>query len=229
MYDKESNKPEILEYGDSTMSYSAYDVSLSNRSEDYRRTISAGPPSRSLSHTTRLSSEPTTDRMQISELVGLIRKDLHGNQSKKALNRIYELLMEEFPGDRYQPNFDIGDLENLLHEGLRENSPVVAAFLENKTKNPALWKWRIHFAEIGGASATISDMLASIKSPDIGTWRAHNSLKQPLQLEPFGRASRLWSCSSKPWQGCSISLSFFGHSNDNHRRLVSVRTPVQHT
>jgi hypothetical protein len=140
---------------------------------------------------------------------------------------MYEILHAEFPEYRYQRNFSFGDLELQLHKGIRENSPVVAAFIENEAKNPALWKWRIHFVEIAGIGTTISDVLSSIKSPDIGTWRAHSSLKEPLFLEPFGRGSRLWSCLSKPWEGSSVTLAFFGHTNDPARRLVSVRTPTQ--
>lgn len=116
---------------------------------------------------------PAIDKMPINDLVDVIRRNLHGNPAKSALYRIYEILHGEFPEYRCQANFSLGDLEAQLHEGIRENSPVVVAFLEKETKIPALWKWRIHFAEIAGAGATISDMLSSIKSPEIGTQRSH--------------------------------------------------------
>ena len=174
----------------------------------------------------RQSVGPAIDRMPISDLVDVIRQNLNSGLARMAINRMYEILHAEFPEYRYQRNFSFGDLELQLHKGIRENSPVVVAFIENESKSPNLWKWRIHFVEIAGAGAVISNMLSSIKSPDIGTWRAHGSLKEPLYLEPFGRGSRLWSCLSKPWEGSSVTLAFFGHTNDHPRRLVSVRTPT---
>ncbi len=174
------------------------------------------------------SVEPAIDRMPISDLVDVIRQNLNSGLARMAIKRMYEILHSEFPEYRYQHNFGFGDLEFQLLKGIRENSPVVAAFIENETKNLNLWKLRIHFVEIAGASATISDMLSSIKSPDIGTWRTHSSFKEPLYLEPFGRGSRLWSCLSKPWEGSSVTLAFFGHTQDPRRRLVSVRTPTQY-
>jgi hypothetical protein len=175
----------------------------------------------------RQSAGPAVDRMPIGDLVKIIRQNLNSGLARMAINRMYEILHAEFPEYRYGRNLCFGDLELQLHKGIRENSPVVMAFIENESKSPKLWKWRIHFAEIAGAGAVISDMLSSIKSPDIGTWRAHCSLKEPLHLEPFGRGSRLWSRSSKPWEGSSVTLAFFGHTNDHPRRLVSVRTPAQ--
>jgi len=199
---------------------------LANCPEDCRRTSSISTPSVSeLQHEMRQPSEPTIDGLSISGLVDVVRQNLNGDLAKKAVDGIYEILHTEYPDYRYQSNFSIGDLATQLREGIREKYPVVVAFLENETKSPALWKWRIHFAEIGGAGAVISDTLVKIKSPDIGTWRAHSSLKQPVYLEPFGRASRLWSCLSKPWQGSGVTLAFFGHTSDPRRRLVSVRTP----
>ena len=176
---------------------------------------------------TQQSVGPAIDRMPISDLVDVIRQNLNSGLARMAINRIYEILHAEFPEYRYQRNFSFGDLELQLHKGIRENSPVVVAFIENESKSPKLWKWRIHFVEIAGAGAVISDMLSSIKSPDIGTWRTHGSLKEPLYLEPFGRGSRLWSRLSKPWEGSSVTLAFFGHTNDHPRRLVSVRIPAQ--
>ncbi|MGD0516698.1 MAG: hypothetical protein ABSA26_04115 [Thermoguttaceae bacterium] len=171
---------------------------------------------------------PAIDGMQISDLVDVIRQNLNSGLARMAINSIYEIIHAEFPEYRYQHNFSFGDLESQLLKGIRENSPIVAAFIENESKSHNLWKWRIHFVEIAGVGAVISDMLSSITSPDIGTRRAHSSLKEPLYLEPFGRGSRLWSCLSKPWEGSSVSLAFFGHTNDHRRRLVSVRTPTQY-
>jgi hypothetical protein len=179
-----------------------------------------------MDYNTLQSIEPSIDRMPISDLVDVIRQNLNSGLARMAINRMYEILHAEYPEYRYQRNFNFGDLELQLRKGIRENSPVVAAFIEYETKSSNLWKWRIHFVEIGGAGAVISNMLSSIKSPDIGTWRAHRSLKEPLYLEPFGRGSRLWSCSSKPWEGSSVSLAFFGHTQDPRRHLVSVRTPA---
>jgi hypothetical protein len=179
-----------------------------------------------MKHDTQQAATPTIDKMLISDLADVIRHNFNSGLARMAINRIYEILHAEFPEYRYQRNFNFADLELLLRKGIRENSPVVTAFIENETKTPALWKWRIHFVEIGGAGAVISNMLSSIKSPDIGTWRAHSSLKEPLYLEPFGRGSRLWSCLSKPWEGSSVTLAFFGHTYDHRRRLVSVRTPL---
>jgi hypothetical protein len=170
---------------------------------------------------------PAIERMPINDLVEVIRHNLNSGLARMAINRIYEILHAEFPEYRYQRNFSFGDLELQLHKGIRENSPVVVAFIENETKSPNLWKWRIHFIEIAGAGAVISNILSSIKSPDIGTWRAHGCLKEPLYLEPFGRGSRLWSCLSKPWEGCNVTLAFFGHTNDHRRHLVSVHIPTQ--
>jgi hypothetical protein len=170
--------------------------------------------------------EPVKDGMGISELVDVIRQNLNSGLARIALNRIHEILHAEYPEYRYQHNFSFGDLELQLLKGIRENVPVVVAFIENETKSSNLWKWRINFVEIAGAGAVISNMLSNIKSPDIGTWRAQRSLKEPLYLEPFGRGSRLWSCLSKPWEGGSVTLAFFGHTQDPQRRLVSVRTPT---
>jgi hypothetical protein len=178
-------------------------------------------------YNTRQSVGSEIDRMPISELAGVIRQNLNSGLARMAINRICEILQAEFPGYRYQSNFSFGDLELQLRKGIHENSPVVAAFIEDKSKNLNLWKWRIHFVEIAGAGAVISDMLSSIKSPEIGTWRSHNNLKEPLYLEPFGRGSRLWSRLGRPWEGSSVTLAFFGHTNDHRRRLVSVRMPEQ--
>jgi hypothetical protein len=178
-----------------------------------------------MSYNTQQYVEPAIDRMPISDLVDVIRQNLNSCLAKMAINRMYEILHSEFPEYRYQRNFSFDDLEFQLLKGIRENSPVVVTLIENESKSPNLWKWRIHFVEIAGAGAVISDMLSSIKSPDIGTWRTHRSFKEPLYLEPFGRGSRLWSCVSKPWECSSVTLAFFGHTNDYQRRLVSVRTP----
>jgi hypothetical protein len=178
-------------------------------------------------YNTQQSVEPSIDRMPISELVNIIRQNMNSGLARMAINRIYEILHAEYPEYRYHRNFCFSDLESQLREGIPENKPVVVVFLENETTSSTLWKWRIHFAEIAGTAATISDMLSNIKSPDIGSWRAHSSFKEPLCLEPFGRGSRLWSCLSTPWEGSSVNLAFFGHTNDHPRRLVSVHTPTQ--
>jgi hypothetical protein len=178
-------------------------------------------------YSTQQYVEPSIVRMPISDLVDVIQHNLNSGLARMAINRMYEILQAEYPEYRYQRNFSFSDLESQLREGIRENRPVVVAFLENETKTSTLWKWRIHFIEIAGAGAVISNMLSSIKSPDIGTWRARSSLKEPLYLEPFGRDSRLWSCLSKPWEGSSVRLAFFGHTNDHRRHLVSVRIPTQ--
>jgi hypothetical protein len=177
-------------------------------------------------YVTRQSVESAIDGMQISDLVDVIRKNLNSGLARMAIKQIYEILHSEFPEYRYQRSFSFGDLELRLHKGIYENSPVIVAFIENESKTPAVWKWRIHFVEIAGAGAEIYNMLSSIKSPDIGMWRTQNSLKEPLYLEPFGRGSRLWACLNKPWESTSVMLTFFGHTCDHHRRLVSVHTPV---
>jgi hypothetical protein len=177
-------------------------------------------------HNTRQSTEPAIHSMPISGLVDVIRQNMNSGLARMAINRIYEILHAEYPQYRYQHNFNYGDLEIHLLKGIREKSPVVAAFIEDECKSPGLWKWRVHFVEIAGAGAVISNMLSSIQSPDIGTWRAQSTLKEPLYLEPFGKDSRLWSCLSKPWEGSSATLAFFGHTNDLRRHLVSVRTPT---
>jgi hypothetical protein len=179
-----------------------------------------------MTYNTQQSIGPAIDKMPISDLVDVIRQNLNSGLARMAINRIYEMLHAEFPEYRYQRNFSFGDLEIQLRKGIRENIPVVVAFIEDETKSPKLWKWRVHFIEIAGAGAVISNMLSSVKSPDIGTWRAQSSLKEPLYLEPFGRGSRLWSCLSKPWEGGSVTLAFFGHTQDLRRHLVSVRTPT---
>jgi hypothetical protein len=174
----------------------------------------------------RQSVLPALDGMAISDLVEVIRHNLNSGLARMAINRIYDALHAKFPEYRYQRNFSFGDLELQLRKGIAENGPVVAAFIENQSKGPNLWKWRIHFVEIAGAGAVICNMLSSVKSPDMGTWRSHRILKEPLYLEPFGRGSRLWSCSGRPWEGGSVTLAFFGHTNDRRRRLVTVRTPL---
>jgi len=178
-------------------------------------------------YNTRQSFEPAIGGTPISDLVDVIRQNLNSGLARMAINQMYEILHSEFPEYRYQRNFSFGDLEIQLLKGISENTPVVATFIENETKSPNIWKWRIHFIEIAGAGAVISNMLSSIKSPDIGTRRAQSSFKEPLYLEPFGRGSRLWSCLSKPWEGSSVTLAFFGHTQDHRRRLVSVRIPTQ--
>ena len=170
---------------------------------------------------------PSIGRMSIPELVGMIRNNLNSGLSGIATNRIYEILQNEYPEYRYQKNFNYGDLELQLLKGIQENSPVVLAFIENETKSPNYWKWRTHFVEIAGSGAVISNLLSSIKSPAMGTWRSHSSLKEPLYLNPFATGSRVWSYLSKPWEGCSVTLAFFGHAHDQTQNLVSVRLPVQ--
>jgi hypothetical protein len=122
-----------------------------------------------MTYNTQQSVEPSVDRMPISEVVDVIRKYLNSGLTRMAINRMYEILHSEFPAYRYQHNFSFGDLEFQLLKGIRENSPVVAAFIENETKSSNLWKWRIHFVEIAGSGAVISNMLSSVKSPDIGS------------------------------------------------------------
>jgi hypothetical protein len=171
--------------------------------------------------------EPTMREMTIPDLVDVVRHNLNSGLARMAINRIYDILHAEYPEHRYQHGFCFNELESMLRKGIRENSPVVAAFLEDESKKPDLWKWRIHFIEIAGAGAVISNILSCISSPIIGTWRSNGSLKETLFLEPFGRGSRLWSCLSKPWEGSSVKLAFFGHTADYPRRLVSVRIPAQ--
>jgi hypothetical protein len=163
----------------------------------------------------------------IRTLVDIVRQNLNSGMAKMAINQLYGVFQVEFPEHRYQHNFRFADLEFQLLKGIREKSPVVAAFIEDESKTATLWKWRVHFVEIAGFGAVISDMLSSIKSPHIGTWRSHSSLKEPLYLEPFGGGSRLWSCLSKPWDGSNVTLAFFGHTHDCPRRLVSVHIPTQ--
>jgi hypothetical protein len=211
------------------MPYITAAVSPAYRPEACEMTSTINPALNTKSHfALRRRFKPAIDRMAIGDLVDVIRRNSNGYPASMAIDRIYEILQLDYPGDRFQPNFDLADLESQLRQGIRDNSPVVVAFIEDQTRTPTLWKWRIHFVEIAGAGAVISDLLYSIKSPDIGTCRAHSGLKEPLYMEPFDRASRLWTCSSKPWQDSSVTLAFFGHTRDSRRRLVSVRIPVQY-
>ncbi len=206
----------------------AYNASPANRPEASKRTSTINlPPSTNSHFAVRPRFDAAINEMPINDLLDVIRQNIDGEPARMAIDRIYDILRGDFPECRYQANCDVVDLESQLREGIREKSPVVVAFLEDESRRPNLWKWRIHFVEIAGAGAVISNMLSSIKSPHIGTWRARGSLKEPLYLEPFGRGSRMWSCLSKPWQGSSVTLAFFGHTRDPRRRLVSVRIPAR--
>jgi hypothetical protein len=178
-------------------------------------------------HNKQQSVGPELEGLPISELVNVIRHNMDSDLAKIAISRLCDNLRIEYPEYRFRRNFIVSELESRLREGILENRAVVIAFLENESKNRSLWKWRIHFAEIAGTGAVLSNMLSSIKSPVTGMWRAHKSLKEPLYLEPFGKGSRLWTCLSQVWEGSSVKLTYFGHTNDQLRHLVSVHVPIQ--
>jgi len=76
--------------------------------------------------------------------------------------------------------------------------------------------------------ARLDDMVATIRTPRSGTWRARGGRFQgPVEIGPFGRAVHRWSCLIGPRPGSTITLAYFGHSADKRARLVKVHAPPE--
>jgi hypothetical protein len=138
----------------------------------------------------------------------------------EAAQRIAELLAVEFPGEQYECSISLSELGSHLLTGVREGKPVVLVFTREDQADRAAWSWTIHFVEVAGVGARIHDVVASIRTPRDGTWRAGSDLKGPLQIPPFGRATHQWSCLIGPWGGSRVTLTVLGSYGEKGQLLA---------
>ena len=136
----------------------------------------------------------------------------------EAVDRICILLAAEFPSHRYVASMPRVRLKRELLGAIRGRRPAVIAFASKQVRYREVWTWTTHFVELAGTAARIERMVPTIHTPQQGVFRAPGgNLNQPLEIEPFGRATHQWSCWAGPWRDSTVALNYFGAAADDDR------------
>ncbi len=167
----------------------------------------------------RVDKPPLGER--ISTIVEQLRRDPHALAIDGAVSRIQEVLVDEFPPDKFHSNLSRSGLRGQLLAGIRDGSPVVLAFARTEKIPEGVWTWYVNLVDIGGVAARIEDMVATVKMPDGSVWRGQSGLWQNvLLLPPFGRVEHRWSCPLRWWRGGTVNLAYFGFYGPKDRLIT---------
>lgn len=130
---------------------------------------------------------------------------------ERAVTEIWQMLLKDFPEDKYTRSVTFAELRNGLPVAIRLGRPYVIAFAPvTVRKSEGHWSWTTYFRELAGYGTTLEFMSPHITTPNGDVYSfgyGDNKMTQGVSFRAFGKGSYGWWCDGD-FTGSSVALDF---------------------
>jgi hypothetical protein len=125
--------------------------------------------------------------------------------------KIWQLLLKEFPEEKYTRSYTLDELRNGLPPAIRSGQPFLIAFAPDTVfSGGGSWSWTTNFRELAGHGVTLEYMSPRISTPGGSVYTfasGNNKMTQSVGLWAYGKGSYPWWCSGD-FDGSRVALTF---------------------